>query len=338
VKRVGIALIAVTCGIIVGVLVLINRDQEPPVPGIDRPLQLQLQWFDQAQFAGLYVAQEKGFFRDEGIEVELISGSFNVNPIQRVLNGDADIALATGDQVLLAAANAEEIRAIGSVFRTSLAAFMSHDSAGIVDPEDIQGKVVGVYNGFDTENILLSIMNVYNMSRDSVDVVAAGPLQAFLSGDIDVFPVYVINEPVRMAMEGVPVRLLHPEALGIRYVSDTFFLREQFLNEYRPTVIKVLKAAHRGWMYAMEHPDEATNLMFSAADNLSEDERAFQRQMLKVSLEYLNTSEPPFALDRAQWMEMERSLFAIGKLDQRGLVDRICDFALSEEVAADARE
>src|SRR5258706_16181584 len=84
-------------------LIFWSRNVTGPIPTI----RVQLQWFDQAQFAGFYVAEARKYYEEEGLHVELISGGYSVPPIQRVITNNADIGIATGDQVLLAKANGQ---------------------------------------------------------------------------------------------------------------------------------------------------------------------------------------------------------------------------------------
>lgn len=98
---------------------------------------LQLQWFDQAQFVGFYVAKQKRFYSEEGIDVSILPGAPGSNPIRPVLDGNADIGIATGDRVLTSGAERYDIKAIGTVFGRSMGCFMSRESESIQNPHDL---------------------------------------------------------------------------------------------------------------------------------------------------------------------------------------------------------
>jgi NitT/TauT family transport system substrate-binding protein len=296
-------------------------------------VRVQLQWFDQAQFIGLYVAAHEGFFKREGLDVQITPGGYQTNPVLQVRNGQADIGLATGDRVLIEAAERADMKAIGTVFNRSLAAFMSKRSARISSPRDLRGKKVGVYVGFDTENILHSLLRKHNVPENSLTIVPAASVQAFINGELDAFPVYVINEPLSMQDQGIEVNLMRPEDYGIEYYSDTYFTTERYWRAHRPALVKFMRAAARGWEFAEQRPDQALAIMYEVARNVPRSEAPHQKAMLMVALQYLRAGEKKqlFYMSRDRWEAMEASLHDIGRIKTTGNVSSLCDFDLVSE-------
>ena len=118
-------------------------DEDASLAGRDRVV-FQLQWTPQSQFVGFYVAKAKGFFAEEGLTVDFLHGGPDVDPIKNVTNGEAQIGLATADQVLVwtdqNSSPQQDLKAIGTVFNKSIAGFMSRKSLGISTPEQLRGK------------------------------------------------------------------------------------------------------------------------------------------------------------------------------------------------------
>jgi len=162
----------------------------------------QLQWTPQAQFVGFFVAKAKNYYAQEGLDVEFRSGGPEVNPLRNVATGEAQIGLATGDQVLVFEDQntdpAKELRVVGTVFKDSLACFMSHAKLNVRTPADFVGKRVGVFPSYDTEHVLLALLQSNKPPIDvkSVQVVTFPSLAAFKDGSVDVFGAYAINEPI----------------------------------------------------------------------------------------------------------------------------------------------
>lgn len=334
-KRISVLLVAFVV-LVIGALLWLSLTKEEDVilAGRDR-VRLQLQWFDQAQFTGFYVAAEKKFFEEEGLLVEIIPGGFNVNPVQRVVMGQADIGIATGDQVLLSRATGQPIKAFGTVFNRSLACFMSRATAPVRSPSELAGKKVAVYRGFDTENILLALLNKHHIPVADVQIVDAGALQAFIQGEIQVFPAYQINEPLIMRAQNIDTVLLSPDDYGVSFYGDTLFTTEGYLRQHRDVATRFIRAAARGWQFARTRPDEAIDMMYRRVRSLSREPTTSQHQraMLGIALRYLGsgTRSSILAMERSRWNSMEESLVAIGKLNAGGHVDDLCDFDLVED-------
>ena len=296
-------------------------------------LRFQLQWFHQAQFVGYYVAQERGFYDRENLDVRILEGGFNSNPITRVRTGGADVALATGDQVMIQGAlEPGSLKVIGTVFDGSVAVFMSRSTSPARTPSEMQGKTVGYYGGFDTENILLSLLTRSRIPLNTVNMVQASTLQAFRSGDMDVFPAYAINEPVQMRREGTDITLLYPDSFGVHYYSDSFFTTGRYWNDNRDVLRRFLRASAEGWRYARENPDAAVSIMLRFVRTMSRRDSSLQRDMLEEVLAHMRRVGPQhlFEMDSLRWVQMEGALRDIGRLNQRLAVTPIlCDFDIA---------
>jgi ABC-type nitrate/sulfonate/bicarbonate transport system substrate-binding protein len=308
-----------------------NKDDDYNLIGKTK-IKLQLQWFDQAQFIGFYVACEKKYYSDEGLEVEIIQGGFNINPILKVRTGEADIGLITADQLLLQRAEGHEIKAIGNVFNKSIACFMSRKDLNIQNPQDLVGKKVGIYRGFDTENILYSILKKHNIDEKQLNIVDAGNFSAFIAQEIDAFPSYLINEPILAEDNNIKVNILYPDDFGVQFYSDTLFTTEKFLNTNRKTVERFLRASAKGWDYAKNHPDDALSIMFNMI-RTQNPKSEYQKQMLMKVIEniYGGPKNSMFYMDRSRWDNMEQCLYTIGKLKTQGHVGELCDFKMANE-------
>lgn len=303
----------------------------------DTKLRLQLQWFDQAQFIGFYVASHKLYYKDKGLQVDIIPGGFNINPIMKVRMGDADIGITTADQLLLQRAEGHDIKAIGNVFNKSIACFISRKELNIHSPQDLIGKKVGVYRGFDTENILMSILNKHSIDKNQLNIRDAGHFSAFITNEIDVFPSYLINEPILAEDKGISINILYPDDFGVQFYSDTIFVSGDFLNANRDILKRFLHASAEGWAYAERNPEEALQIMYSytrssSTSDLSSSSK-HQSKMLKSVLEHIRggSNDKMFFMDRTRWDSMERSLFKIGRLKTQGHVGDLCDFKLANE-------
>lgn len=291
---------------------------------------LRLQWIHQAQFAGFYVAKEKGFYEKRGVHLTIRSGGIGFNAPLLVAQEKDDFGIWVADQVL--AASAKEgmpIRAIGTVYNKSLACFMVRDQSGILTPADFAGKTVGIYHGFDTETIFQELIARFHVNASKVkQYTAAYNMSPFLDGQVDVWPSYVINEPLAAEENGVKVRVLTPDAFGIRYYSDTLIVNERILREKRDLVIRFLEASEEGWRYALSNIDEAVDLVLKYDSSLKRDH---EKRMLLALVPYLNSNDPLFGMDPNVWQSMSEILLRQGAINDVSSFKTLCDFSVADE-------
>jgi ABC-type nitrate/sulfonate/bicarbonate transport system substrate-binding protein len=300
------------------------------------PINVQLQWFDGPQFLGFYVALEKGYYSEENLAVNLLQGGYTTNPIDLVRNGNADIGLATGDQVIIQFEKQQDIVAIGTVFRHSVACFLTRESDNISEPTDLVGKRVGVYRGFDTENVLLALLSRNKISPEQITIDDAGNLEAFLNGSLDAFPSYLFNEPIIAKKRGVKVNILHPEQFDVQSYSDTLIANQAWYKQNPEAVKRFVRATQRGWTWAKENPDASVLLMYKALEKL---DRPTKPQELDVpkALEVVRhvgagPRGSPLWMDPNRWQGMELWLQRIGRIKTSGLYNQLCDFSLANDI------
>lgn len=322
------ALVAFFAFLLVGSFVFLRNRTTRKYEQIDTA-SLRLQWVHQAQFAGFYVAKEKGFYQQRRINLQIGAGGQDFNVPLLVAQRREDFGLWVGDHVLEARDKQMPIRAIGTVFNRSLACFMVKQGSPIFTPKDFEGKVVGVYFGFDTETIYRDLITRFHVNHLTIkEYPAAYTIVPFLQGAVDVWPSYVINEPLAARESGQQVRLLKPEDYGIRYYSDTLIVNETTLRDKRDLVMRFLEASEKGWRYALSHPDEAINIVLKYDPSLKE---GHERQMLSALAPYINATEPLFAMDPETWKAMGEVLQRQGAIRDVNVFQGLCDFRIAAE-------
>lgn len=312
------------CGL---ALVLIFLDSDLEQQELNK-VRLQLQWWPTSQFLGVYVAEERGYYVDEQLDVSIMHGGPNIDPLRRLNDGDADIAFSTADQVVLRDSQSmlddgiQPIHALGTIFSRNLAVFMYHPDSSINGPTDLMGKSVGVYPNFDTDHILRIMLEKLNLDIQNVSIVPYPQLGNWFDRRLDVFPAYLINEPVEAAFSNVPYELLDPESLGIDFYSDTIVTTQQYLHSHEEAVLRFISATARGWDWAKANPDEAVNIMVERERAVilgRGGQREIDKEYLKAVrvLEYLNLNgEKAFEIDQDRWNSMVSDLKKIGVVDE----------------------
>lgn len=330
-SNLGVIYFAIAMALLFTVL-WFSFDRENLNNNLNKRIRVQLQWFDGPQFMGLYMAKEKGYFDEEGLDIVLIEGGYTTNPFDRIFSDRADIGIATGDQILIRKSNGDSLKAIGTVFNKSMGSFIAKQDV-MKNFTDIIGKNVGVYKNYDTENILLSMLYNEDIAREKVNIVQAGNIESFFKGDINVFPSYRFNEPVIAEQRGINIKQFLPENKGVFFYSDTFFCEEKYLSENRETIIKFLRAVIRGWDYSTSNPDESLDVLINSLASMTEENREKAQQQLKIIFQNIGSGNngTPLFMEKLRWLKMEKMLFKIGKIKSLGNIEALCDFDIINE-------
>lgn len=220
-------------------------------------------WHPQAQFAGYYVALEKGFYRREGIDLEIIPGGPDRSPRNYLVNRKADIVSMWLSTAVQMAADGVDIGHIAQVIQRSALMMVARPESRIHCLSDMDAKRVAMWpSDFQIQPMALFERNGLTVRP----ITLAGTLNLFLRGGADVALIMWYNEYHALQMYGKdPSRMYavffsdtdlnFPED-GLYVLGDTWFAREN-------TLCRFVKASFEGWRYAFEHPDEAVDIVLA---------------------------------------------------------------------------
>ncbi len=225
-------------------------------------LSLLLKWKHQFQFAGYYMALEKGYYSDAGLDVTLIEGGSGQDAIQFTLDHSNAYAV-TDSGALLARAKGKPIMAIGAIFQHSPLALMVLKSSGINSVADLRGKRIMLQKGYQSADILAFLKSAADLSvADFTLQDNSFDIQDLIRGNTDAFSVYTTDQPNQLDLQGIPYRIFHPNDYGIDYYGDILITSEQQTRDHPEQVDAFMKATERGWVDALAHVDEAIDLIY----------------------------------------------------------------------------
>lgn len=228
----------------------------------EQPLQkvrLQLKWTHQFQFAGYYAAVEQGYFREAGLEVELLPATPNLKPSDLLLSGKVNFAVMS-PVALIERQQGKPLVALASILQHSATAFMAIQGRGIHTPQDLRGQPVMFTADTDAENQAMMIANGVPLSELHM-VDHSWNLDDLITGKIAALTVYLTNEPYVLRQRGVEPELIKPLDYGIDFYGDCLVSTEQEIHSHPERTEAFLRAVQRGWRYAMKHPDEMARLI-----------------------------------------------------------------------------
>jgi len=265
--------VTVIVAIVGGVIYFKNRTTGPVEAKPRDKITLQLKWVPQAQFAGYYVALKKGYYTDENIDVTMKEGGVGINPVDVLVAGDSDIAVAWTGNVLPAIAKGEDIVNIGQGFQSSGMVLVAKKSSGILAPADIAGKKIGVWTGGnETEPFAFIAQQGLDRDKDVKIVSEAFDMNQLLNNEIDLASAMTYNElelVYEAGLKPADLTIFNLQDLGAGMLQDALFVKRDFLNKNQDLLVRFLRATMKGWDYAVTHQTEAVDLIgmdFTAND------------------------------------------------------------------------
>ncbi|MCC6174513.1 MAG: ABC transporter substrate-binding protein [Chloroflexi bacterium] len=276
-------------------------------------------------FVGVYMAQAKGYFADEGLEVEISHATGQGEHLKLTLQGTVDVTSADADSVLARRAEGLPVVAFALLGQRGQRAFAVQASSEIRSPKDFEGKTVG-YKVYQTADYL-AMLAANGVDRKTLTEVPVGfDPRLLAAGKVDVYPVFESNEPDQLQRLGVPVRLFRPSDYGVPSLGLTYMTRQQLIDQDPHLLERFLKAALRGILDAKSDPEAAADVVMQYAPS---EERAHQLAMLKVELDM---AEGPVSQTQGigwathdQWQAFHDSLLAYGGLKKSVDVDTAFD-------------
>lgn len=292
-------------------LSLFGCQTEPPKK-IDK-VRVQLKFHHQAQFAGLYMAVEHGFYQDENIEVEFVEGGGDVDLFTPIINKEAQFSIASSDLILAKRVSGQPIKAIAVVYKKSACVFVSKTESNILRPHDMKNKKVAVLldKAKEYEFQLRAMLKNLQIDSKTVKMVDLDrQYQQFLAGDVDVTGAYVNGGALRLESQGVKLNYIWPSDYGVEFYSDALFTHDSLIKNNPDLVLRFLRASLRGWNEAIRHSEDAVTVTLKYAKIK---DRKLQAAMMHAQHPLIYTGNGQIgSMDERIWSGMNKTMFEQG--------------------------
>ena len=252
-------------------------------------LTLQLKWVTQAQFAGYYVAKDKGFYKDAGLNVTVKAGGPDINPSQVIAGGGADVIVDWMPSALATREKGVPMVNIAQVFKRSGMMLTCRKDSGVKTPKDFAGRTLGVWF-YGNEYPFLSWMDKlgYKTSGDAnaVKVLKQGfNVDPLLQKQADCISTMTYNEywqVIESGMKADELIVFKYEDQGVATLEDGLYALEKSIADpaMAAKLAKFLKASLKGWDYAIKNQDEAVKIVL-ANDASGAQTEAHQKTMMQ---------------------------------------------------------
>ena len=279
---------------------------------------LQLKWVTQSQFAGYYVALDKGFYGEEDLDVTIKPGGPDIAPTQVLAGGGADVTVEWMPAALAAREKGLPMVNIAQPFKSSGMMLTCRKDAGVETTDDFAGKTLGVWF-FGNEFPFLSWMSQLGIATDGsdggVEVLKQGfNVDPILNGQAACVSTMTYNEYWQVIDAGLSpddLTVFKYEDNGVATLEDGLYVLEDKLADpaFEDKMVRFVRASMKGWKYAEENPDEAAEIVLEFDETGAQTEKHQKRMMGEIAK---LTAGSNGALDPADYERTVASLLSGG--------------------------
>jgi NitT/TauT family transport system substrate-binding protein len=306
---------SVLLSVILLTLMLTACAKEPEVSTIKLPVV----YIPNVQFAPLYVAIDKGYYAEEGLEVEL-DYNMETDSVALLGAGEFQFAIASGEQVLLGRAQELPVVYVLNWYQDYPVGVVAKTEQNITSPQDLAGKKIGIPGLYGASYIgFIALLNAGGLQESDVTLDSIGYTQVeSLSNDMDdAAVIYVANEPAKLRAEGYDVNVLAVSDY-ISLVGNGLLTNQDMIENQPDVVAAMVRATSKGIQYTAAHPDEAYEICTKYVDNLaslSTEEQELQHEVLAGSIALYQMEQPGYS-DPQAWQNMEDLLLQMGLISE----------------------
>jgi NitT/TauT family transport system substrate-binding protein len=253
---------------------------------------LQLKWVTQGQFAGYYVAKDKGFYEEEGLNVTIKPGGPDIAPPQVIAGGGADVIIDWMPAALASRERGVPLVNIAQPFKKSGMMLVCLKETGITKPEDFRGRTLGVWF-FGNEYPFLSWMSKLGIptegGADGVTVLKQGfNVDPLLQKQADCISTMTYNEYWQVIDAGIAesdLVVFKYEDQGVATLEDGLYVMEENLKDpaFVDKMARFVRATMKGWEYSRDNPDEAADIVLENDATGAQTEKHQKRMVREVN-------------------------------------------------------
>lgn len=275
----------------------------------------RLKWLFLANYAESFVAREKGFWSERGLDVTVYPGGFENDSIKLVAAGSDQFGITGGDDLLIARSKGIPIVAVAAIYQDTPVAFFVASDSSIQEPKDFAGKKVGRKYGTNVDTQYLIMLHRAGIAESAITHVPVKfDLSPILTGQVDVYPGYAMGQPEDLRSQGFDIRVIRASEYGIKSYGNVLFTTERMIDEKPDAVRQFVGGYLQGLAYTIDHPDEAVEATLRYNDKLDRD---VQGQVIRATLSFWQpaSSFKPGMMDQKRWSETQSVLLDGAVLD-----------------------
>lgn len=267
-----------------------------------KKISVVLDWTPNTNHTGLYVAKEKGYFEEQGLDVDIILPG-EAGADQLVASGKAEFGVGYQESVTQARVQDVPLVSIAAVIQHNTSGFASPKDKGITTPKDFEGKSYGGWGSPVEKAVMTSIMKQENADVEKVDFVNMGDTDFFtaVKRDVDFAWIYYGWTGIEAELRGEELNMMYVKDYSekLDYYTPVLTTNEKMINKDPETVKAFLSASSKGYEFAIDNPDEAGEILLDASPDLD-------KELVMKSQEWL---APKYKDDADRWGEQKQEVW-----------------------------
>lgn len=291
-----------------------------------RPISVGVGYIPNVQFAAFYVAIEKGFYAEEGLDVSLEYG-FENDYLKLVGVGERQFMVGSGDQVIIGRAQGLPVRYVMNWYTRYPVVVFAKEAAGIREPADLAGKTIGMPGPFGATYVaVLGILEAAGLSQEDVKLESIGFTQAAAVSEnsVDAAVDYAVSGPVMLEHAGEAITTIDLDSY-LAMPSNGLVTNESTLENEPELVAKMVRATLRGVEYTLANPDESFEISLAEIPEAGGENESINRAIFDATLAYWQVEEgqQPGATDLADWQIAAEFMQRIDLIESVPSVDEL---------------
>jgi NitT/TauT family transport system substrate-binding protein len=286
-------------------------------PGAVTKIRVPMGYIPNIQFAPFYVAIQKGYFRDAGIDIDF-DYKLETDGVKLVGSGELPFAVVSGEQVLLARAQGLPVTYVAAWYQKYPVSIVAKSELGILVPQDLKGKKIGIPGLYGASYVGLRALLFEAKMKESdvtLDSIGFNQVDLVAAGKQDIVVGYTANEPIQLRARGIPVTEIRV-ADYVQLASNGILASEKVIQENPQLVRAFVGAFLKGLSDTIANPDEAFTISESYIPNFSQLDANAQKQVLETSIEQWKAQRLGYS-DPKAWENMQDVLLDMGLITQK---------------------
>ncbi|MEA3290632.1 MAG: ABC transporter substrate-binding protein, partial [Campylobacterota bacterium] len=302
-----------------------------------KKVSLQLQWKHQFQFAGYYIAKERGFYKDAGFDVDIKEFEYGMNVPSEIINKNS--TYGTGRPTLMInRSNGDDVVLLASIFQSSPNILLATKESGIKSIGDFKNKRIMVTGDAKEDATIMSMIFSNALSLDDLTVQEHSfDINDLINNKTDLMSSYISNEPFLLQERGIESIIFDPKDYGFNFYNDILFTTQKNINKNPKDVQMFTAASIKGWEYAFNNIEESVDMILKKYNTQNKSKKALLYEAVELKkLAYYN-SDKLGKIDKDQVQKIYDYYrlmgFAKGDIDIESFIYSIhdMDFLLNNE-------